>query len=304
MDKISLIEYIVDNTLGEFISEGERNFLKENIPSIIPEAFGISEDCSMAVAYDNPKTALLFYDRIWSFLPQKDEMRFFGGTYFEIVNVIFIFLKNAVYEVLSGHSDQRTMLLRLQWLHELFLATGDFYEPDFEKDIPLHPAGIRSIVESVAHSTGKHVAAVYNSHAEYNREYKPGETEIIISCFTDLKIVNEKAITNEQVIEFRKDNDARRKYRKFIHWLDKEMVGKPVTFVEEEIASRFEAYEWALKKHGISTLRWGTFFIFAYFGCEIGLTMIGALHAKTVTIRYPGGAASYHCQGERETKNL
>jgi hypothetical protein len=32
--------------------------------------------------------------------------------------------------------------------------------------------------------------------------------------------------------------------------------------------------------------------------------MKGALHAKTVTIRYAGGAASYHCQGERETKNL
>jgi hypothetical protein len=44
--------------------------------------------------------------------------------------------------------------------------------------------------------------------------------------------------------------------------------------------------------------------IFSYFAREIGLTMKGALHAKTVTIRYAGGAASYHCQGERETNNL
>jgi hypothetical protein len=49
---------------------------------------------------------------------------------------------------------------------------------------------------------------------------------------------------------------------------------------------------------------WGTFFTFSYFACRVGLTMIGALHAKTATIRHAGGVASYYCQGERKTKNL
>jgi len=49
---------------------------------------------------------------------------------------------------------------------------------------------------------------------------------------------------------------------------------------------------------------WGTFFIFSYLSCDAGLTMIVVLYAKTITIRYAGGAASYYCQGERKTTNL
>ena len=55
---------------------------------------------------------------------------------------------------------------------------------------------------------------------------------------------------------------------------------------------------------GLKSTKWGTFFTFSYFTCDVGLTMIVVLHAKTVTIRYPGGAASYYCQGKRKTKNL
>jgi hypothetical protein len=51
-------------------------------------------------------------------------------------------------------------------------------------------------------------------------------------------------------------------------------------------------------------VRLGTFFIFSYFYCEVGLTMIVVLHAKTITIRYAGGTASYYCQGQRKTTNL
>jgi hypothetical protein len=40
-----------------------------------------------------------------------------------------------------------------------------------------------------------------------------------------------------------------------------------------------------------------TFFTFSHFALEAGLTMIVVLHAKTVTIRYPLGAASHYCQG-------
>jgi hypothetical protein len=39
-----------------------------------------------------------------------------------------------------------------------------------------------------------------------------------------------------------------------MHWLDKEMVGKPRSFIEDEVACRVHDYEWALKKHGIQTV--------------------------------------------------
>ena len=43
-------------------------------------------------------------------------------------------------------------------------------------------------------------------------------------------------------------------YRRMIHWLDREMLGKEMSFIEDEIAERLDNYKWALKKHGIKTL--------------------------------------------------
>jgi hypothetical protein len=47
------------------------------------------------------------------------------------------------------------------------------------------------------------------------------------------------------------------------------------------------------------SMEWGTFFTFSYFACEVDLTMIVVSHAKTITIRYAGGGASYYVGGRR-----
>jgi hypothetical protein len=49
----------------------------------------------------------------------------------------------------------------------------------------------------------------------------------------------------------------------------------------------------------LARLEWGTFFTFSYFACEVDLTMIVVSHAKTITIRYAGGGASYYVGGRR-----
>jgi hypothetical protein len=56
------------------------------------------------------------------------------------------------------------------------------------------------------------------------------------------------------VIEFRRDSEAKKKLRRFRHWLDRDLVGKSVQYVADEIAGRLEDYEWALEKHGIQTV--------------------------------------------------
>jgi hypothetical protein len=61
-------------------------------------------------------------------------------------------------------------------------------------------------------------------------------------------------ITWDQVIELRRDKESRKKYRRFLHWLDKEMIGKSQAFIEDEIAQRLEDYKSALKKQGIKTV--------------------------------------------------
>lgn len=45
-----------------------------------------------------------------------------------------------------------------------------------------------------------------------------------------------------------------KKFRRLVHWLDAEMVGKSVRFIEDEIAQRLDDYALATRKHGIETI--------------------------------------------------
>jgi hypothetical protein len=74
-----------------------------------------------------------------------------------------------------------------------------------------------------------------------------------VTCLSEIALVDEDELTWEQVCEFRRDPQARAKYRRLVHWLDKDMLGKPEAFVVAEVAERYDEYLWALKKHSIST---------------------------------------------------
>jgi hypothetical protein len=46
----------------------------------------------------------------------------------------------------------------------------------------------------------------------------------VMVTLENLQIVDEKGLSWDQVVSFREDTEARKKYRRFLHWLDKEMV--------------------------------------------------------------------------------
>ena len=98
------------------------------------------------------------------------------------------------------------------------------------------------------------VATIYDSKGNRTVIYSGGDQVAIMVCLEDLAIVDEKKLSWEQVLEFRADEESRQKYKRFLHWLDKEMVGKSQDFLEDEISIRLEDYEQALKKHGIKTV--------------------------------------------------
>ncbi|MBI4831010.1 MAG: hypothetical protein HY801_05540 [Candidatus Lindowbacteria bacterium] len=92
------------------------------------------------------------------------------------------------------------------------------------------------------------------SEADRDMEYANGNRAAVAAVLFNLKITDEEKLTWSQVIEFREDKEARKKYRRLLHWLDNEMVGKSHAFIEDEIAMKLEDYEWALKKHDIKTV--------------------------------------------------
>jgi len=98
------------------------------------------------------------------------------------------------------------------------------------------------------------VIPIFSSARIRDERYEEGKTQLIVSSLSNLKIVDEDKLKWSQVCEFRKDTEARKKYKRFLHWLNKEMIGKSHAFIEDDIALKLEEYEQSLKKHGIKTV--------------------------------------------------
>ncbi len=95
---------------------------------------------------------------------------------------------------------------------------------------------------------------IYNSPVNMNAAYREGGYDTIALTISHLNIVDESALQWGQVIEFRKDEEARVQYRRLIRWLDDEMIGKSQAFIADEIARRLDMYRWSLRKHGIQSV--------------------------------------------------
>lgn len=68
-----------------------------------------------------------------------------------------------------------------------------------------------------------------------------------------LEVVDEEALSWEQVLEFRSDAAAKADYRRLVHWLDRDMVGRTYQYVIDEIGVRLEKYRAAIRKHGLQS---------------------------------------------------
>jgi hypothetical protein len=190
------------------------------------------------VTLTKPKSAALFADRVWSVgRPREDADMTFG------------------WEI--------PMDVRWRAMFDLGLMEAETQgEIDQLKNAPCD-AGTQFVgfLEDTAHAIagdycrrGSRVTPLYNSVARRDAEYKPGDQAAIVAIADGLMVVDEDRLAWEQVQEFRRDTNAHSAYRIFVHWLDAEMVGKPATFVADEVAARLERYDWALRKHGIETV--------------------------------------------------
>jgi hypothetical protein len=112
----------------------------------------------------------------------------------------------------------------------------------------------REISRSLAECHQIQTANVYGSEDARARDFTAGDRSVVVASLEHLGIVDERALTWDQIMPFRKDPDARRKYKRFLHWLDKDMMDKSVSFIEDEISIKLEDYEKSLKKHGIKTV--------------------------------------------------
>jgi hypothetical protein len=197
---------------------------------------------TVAVTFKTPRTAALFFDRIWcspgelSSIPQ--DIAVYGATVTEIWPFYF-------------HALQGTELdPDLRKVREFFV-NGD---PAAEEWIDREMMPTRLFSEALARERGVKAIPFYESMGDLEKDYRPGHSEVIVAALSGLGITNEKELSWDQVIEFRNDSAAKTKLRRLRHWLDSTIMDKPLSFVCDEIAIKLDDYEWALKKHGIKTI--------------------------------------------------
>lgn len=228
-------------TNAEFLS----NVPAANVAAIFDEATQDFKDMAMRsrllssveraiVSLTKPKTAALVADRVWTTASDADADIAFGWE------------------------------LPMEVRFRALLATIHLFEraPDAPASgpVPLHDVERflsdleRDLARGFQDATGARVLPLYSSAARRDAQYQPGDEAALISIVDNMDIVDEERMTWSQVADFRRDEAARTAYRRFVHWLDADMIDKTVEFITDEVALRLEQYEWALRKHGIATV--------------------------------------------------
>jgi hypothetical protein len=192
---------------------------------------------SVAVSLTSPKTAALVFNRIWTMPGLEDsppkEISVYGATQSEILPM-----------VLALSFDGKFTFERSRETHDLWKSALE--------GLPIRSGPLaRQISETLREELGISSTPIYASAKMRDQEYRSGRTDLILWTLSSVEVVDESKLEWQQVLEFRRDAEARRKYRRFVHWLDSEMVGKPLRFIEDAISVRLDDYRWAIKKHGI-----------------------------------------------------
>ena len=107
---------------------------------------------------------------------------------------------------------------------------------------------------AVLETTKRLVTPIYREQKHFEDEYKAGNRSILTAIIREVALVEEDNLEWEQVLEFRTDTESKKMLRRFVHWLDADLVGRSEQFIREAIELRLEDYEAALKKHGIKTV--------------------------------------------------
>ncbi|MCD4720809.1 MAG: hypothetical protein K8S13_13270 [Desulfobacula sp.] len=101
---------------------------------------------------------------------------------------------------------------------------------------------------------GIQATSVYNSENAFKHEFPNGQSLAYQAALNNLSIPNESDLEWRQVVDFRKDVEAKQKYRDLRFWLEYGLNAKTLQHATDIINKRLDDYEWALKKHGIKTV--------------------------------------------------
>ena len=74
-----------------------------------------------------------------------------------------------------------------------------------------------------------------------------------MTCLNNIDVADEDHLEWEQVLEFRKDDNARGKLKRLFHWFNSSFVGKSQDYIQYEVSKLLQDYQVSLEIHGIKT---------------------------------------------------
>ena len=213
---------------------------------------------TVAIAPGAEKLAALGFDRVWAphdaLVPRS--LRCFGDTRYEqaLACVVHPYVKDkmrAEKMLTSLRKTQSCSQEQYDAVEQVLLEIGEQINPVIRE---FGDWNSRFACRSFWEHHHVQMTPVYTSERSRDREFEHGSREVAVASLSGLGIVDQGCLDWEQVIEFRSDEEACRNYRRFLHWLSGQMVGKSRTYIETEIGQRLDDYEAALRKHGIKTV--------------------------------------------------
>jgi hypothetical protein len=252
------------------LSRAQRRILQTELTRKFQSDYGTpilpSPGQTLVVPQGDIKTAALFFDRVWA-PPVNDigipkDIAAYGATEHEVWPILLFELGDTLTPEQKAELSARNP------------GPLKFYESS-GMDIA------RTIANAFTQAHGVPAVPMFKSQNACDIEYKAGSSQSLLAAVEGIRVVDEARLTWEQVQEVRRDTAAKARLRRMRHWLDTEMVGKPMSYVSDEIGIRVDDYENSLKKHGIETF-WGAMsdlldekFVMGISGAVAGASVAG-----------------------------
>lgn len=202
-----------------------------------------------AIAFHTPKIAALCFDRVWAGakpdIPKSIAFRTASSLETGLIFLTALLLRlNEAAD--HGHDVDKYVALVGNAVLDLL--------PDVEfAEIPSIDQYSKIISDAIGQEYALAVVPVYSSSAQRDFEYRAGERSAVVAILENVPVISEADLEWEQVLEIRRDIVMLQKLRKFTHWLDSDMIGRPLSFIEDEVAVRFDGFREASRAHGIAT---------------------------------------------------
>ena len=277
-NKVEIMD--LENKLAEIIiknlriTDGSAEALsRENIAGTIKERCGSpilpGPRESLAVSVMTPKTAALAFDRVYR------NPLIIDNPVPEIVGFYFATPPEIAWNAI---------LLAGVVAYDMGLDFSDFDLSNvFKEDSGGSVSAEKESLHFICSQFPRRPTFFYNSQGTLCADFPTGRSEVLQAAMKEIALVREDELEWEQVLEFRKDAQARVKYRRFVRWIDTELKTASPDEVVEIMSVRLDDYEWALKKHGLQTF-------LGSLSCLLDLKFLTATSATIATSAVVGGS--------------